>query len=158
MAVTTYTGLRVALYRMYNFCSRGADNSGPNICLSDQVTFETYENGLDQQKRYGDEELVSMGFDNVKLKGATMIWDELVPDIDQGLAAGDTSFTGTALFLNTKFYKLVIDKQTDFVTTPFIEPENQTAKTAKVLMMGQPVVNNARKLGVCYAISQSITS
>lgn len=158
VAVTTYTGLRVALYRMYNFCSRGADNSGPNICLSDQVTFETYENGLDQQKRYGDEELVSMGFDNVKLKGATMIWDELVPDIDQGLAAGDTSFTGTAFFLNTKFYKLVIDKQTDFVTTPFIEPENQTAKTAKVLMMGQPVVNNARKLGVCYAINQSITS
>ncbi len=158
VAVTSYTGLRAALYRMYNFCSRGADGSAPNICLSDQITYETYENSLDQQKRYGDEELVSMGFDNVKLKGATMIWDELVPSIDTGEAAGAATYTGSAFFLNTKFWNLTIDSQTDFVTTPFIEPENQTAKTAKVLFMGQTTISNPRKLGVCYAISQSIAS
>lgn len=158
LAVTTYAGLRVALYRMYNYCARGADNSAPNIVLTDQVTYETYENSLDQLKRYGDENLVSMGFDNVKLKGATMIWDELVPDVDAALLSGAANYAGTAFFLNTKFFKLVIDKQTDFVTTPFIEPENQTAKTAKVLFMGQTSANNMRKLGVCYAISQSITS
>lgn len=155
LAVSTYTGLRVALNRMYNYCSRGADNSGPNIVLSDQVTYETYENSLDQQKRYGDESLVSMGFDNIKLKGATMIWDELVPDME----AGSLTITkGTAFFINTKFYKLVIDRQTDFVTTPFIEPENQTAKVAKILFMGQAVANNLRKLGVCYAIDQTIAA
>ncbi len=153
--VSTYTGLRVGLYRMYNYCSRGADGSAPNIVLCDQVTYETYENSLDQQKRYGDADLVSMGFDNVKLKGATMIWDELVPDVENGTAA---ITEGTAFFLNTQFYKLVIDEQTDFVTTPFIEPENATAKTAKVLFMGQATVSNPRKLGVCYGISQSITS
>jgi len=155
VAVTTYAGLRVGLYRMYNFCSRGADGSAPNIVLSDQVTYETYENSLDQLKRYGDETLVSMGFDNIKLKGATMIWDELVPDISSGTAA---LTYGTAFFLNTKFYQLIIDEQTDFVTTPFIEPENQTAKTAKVLFMGQAACSNMRKLGVCYAITQTITS
>lgn len=155
VAVTTYTGLRVALNRMYNFCSRGADGSAPNICVTNQETYETYENGLDQQKRYGDEDLVSMGFDNVKLKGATMIWDEQVPDIDSGTVA---LTTGTAFFINTNFYKLIIDRQTDFVTTPFIEPENQTAKTAKVLFMGQAACDNMRKLGVLYAISKSITS
>jgi len=158
VSVSTYAGLRVGLYRMYNYCTRGADNSAPNIALADQVTYETYENSLDQQKRYGDENLVTMGFDNVKLKGATLIWDELVPDIDQGVASGDASYTGTVFFLNTKFFKLVIDKQTDFVTTPFIEPENQTAKTAKVLFMGQTSANNVRKLGVCYAISQGIVA
>ena len=155
ISVSTYTGLRVALYRMYNFCSRGADNSAPNIVLADQITLETYENSLDQQKRYGDEELVSMGFDNVKLKGATMIWDELVPDVNNGTTA---ITAGTAFFLNTKFLKLVIDKETDFITTPFIEPENATAKTAKVLFMGQLCADNVRKLGVAYGISQSITS
>lgn len=158
VSVSTYAGLRLALYRMYNYCTRGADGSGPNIVLSDQITYETYENGLDQQKRYGDESLVSMGFDNVKLKGATMIWDELVPDVDQGYAAGHASFTGTAFFLNTKFFKLVIDSQTDFVTTPFIEPENQTAKTAKILFMGNKTASNMRKLGVCYAIAQNIAA
>jgi hypothetical protein len=155
VSVTTYAGLKVALHRMYNFCTRGADNSAPNLVLSDQVTYETYENALDEQKRYGDEGLVTMGFDNIKLKGATMIWDELVPDVDTGAAA---LTTGTAFFLNTQFYKLIIDEQTDFVTTPFVEPENQTAKTAKVLFMGQSAVSNYRKHGVCYAISQSITS
>ena len=158
IAVTTYTGLRVALYRMYNFCSRGADGSAPNIVLSDQVTYETYENSLDQQKRYGDDALVSMGFDNIKLKGATMIWDELVPGIDTGDIPGAAAYSGSAFFLNTKFYQLIIDEQTDFVTTPFIEPENQTAKTAKVLFMGQAACSNMRKLGVCYAIDQTITA
>lgn len=155
MAVTTYAGLRVALYRMYNYCTRGADGSAPNIVLANQETYETYENSLDQLKRYGDESLVSMGFDNIKLKGATMIWDELVPDIENGTAA---LTLGTAFFLNTQFYKLIIDSQTDFVTTPFIEPENQTGKTAKVLFMGQSSVSNPRKLGVCYAISKDIAS
>lgn len=154
--VSTYAGLRAGLYRMYNFCTRGADGSSPNLVVTDQVTFETYENSLDQLKRYRqNDDLASMGFDNVKLKGATLIWDELVPDVDTGAAA---ITKGTAFFLNTKFYKLTIDKETDFVTTPFVEPENQTAKTAKVLFMGQTCVNNYRKIGVAYAISQSIAA
>jgi len=153
--VTKYAGLRAGLYRMYNYCVRGGDGSGPNIVLIDQVGYETYENSLDQLKRYGDENLVSMGFDNIKLKGATMVWDELVPDIENGTTA---ITTGTAFFINSRFMKLVIDSETNFVTTPFVEPENQTAKTAKVLFMGQMTADNMRKLGVCFGISQSITS
>lgn len=155
LAVTTYAGLKVALYRMYNTCSLGADGSAPNLIVCNQETYETYENALDQQKRYADESLATMGFDNVKVKGATMVFDEKVPDIDSGTVA---LTTGTAFFLNTNFYKLVIDKQTDFITTPFVEPENQTAKTAKVLFMGNTVADNMRKLGVCYAISKTIAS
>jgi len=159
LAVTTYTGLRVGLYRMYNYCSRGADGSAPNLVITNQETFETYENSLDQQKRYTDESLTTMGFDNVKLKGATIVWDELVPSIDTGETdVTSATHTGTAFFLNTQFFKLVIDKQTDFLTTPFVEPENQTAKTAKLLFMGNTTCSNPRKLGVCYAISKSITS
>jgi hypothetical protein len=155
LTVTTYAGLKVGLHRMYNYCTRGADGSAPNIVLTDQVTYETYENALDQQVRYTNQSLGDMGFDNIKLKGATMIWDELVPDLYTGTAA---LTTGTAFFLNTQFWKLVIDKQTDFITTPFIEPENQTAKTAKVLFMGQSTVSNPRKLGAATRISQSIVA
>lgn len=155
LTVTTYAGLKVGLHRMYNFCTRGADGSSPNLVVCDQITYETYMNALDQQVRYTDQALGDMGFQNVKCMGATMIWDELVPDI----YTGTTSITtGTAFFLNTQFYKLVIDKQTDFITTPFVEPENQTAKTAKVLFMGQATVNNPRKLGVVTRINQSIVT
>lgn len=154
LSVSTYKGLVVALRRMYNYCSRGSGGS-PNLVLFDQVTYETYENALDDKVRYTNTKMADMGFDNIKLRGATCIWDEVVPDIDNGT----TSITaGTAFFLNTNFYKLIIDEETDIVTTPFVEPENQTAKTAKILFMGNAAVSNLRKHGVAYAASQSIVS
>lgn len=159
LSVSTYAGLKVGLYRMYNYCSRGADGSAPNLIVTNQETFETYENSLDTQKRYADESLATMGFDNVKLKGATIIWDELCPSIDTGeVDVTSATHTGTAFFLNTNFYKIIIDKQTDFITTPFVEPENQTAKTAKVLFMGNATISNPRKIGVAYAISKAIVA
>ena len=60
--------------------------------------------------------------------------------------------------LNTNFYKLIVDSETDVVTTPFVEPENQTVKTAKILFMGNTAVSNMRKHGVGYGISPSIVS
>lgn len=155
LAVTTFQGLKIGLYRMYNYCSRGADGSGPNLIVTNQETYESYENALDVQKQYMDTSLAEMGFQNIKLKGATLVWDELVPD----LYTGTTSLTvGTAFYLNTRFFKLVIDKETDFITTPFVEPENQTAKVAKVLFMGNTTVSNPRKLGAVGRISLSLTS
>ena len=94
-------------------------------------------------------------FDNIKLRGATFIWDEVVPDIYTGTAA---ITLGTVFFLNTNFYHLIIDSETDIVTTPFVEPENQTVKTAKVLFMGNAGISNMRKNGVCMDISQSIVA
>jgi hypothetical protein len=155
--VSTYAGLKVGLHRMYNYCSRGSGGS-PNLVVCDQVTYETYNNALDQQVRYNDTKMADMGFETIKLRGATMIWDEQVPGLDTGVADGAATFTGTAFFLNTNFLNLIIDSETDIVTTPFVEPENQTAKTAKVLFMGQMAASNLRKLGVCYAISQAIVA
>lgn len=155
VSVTTWAGLEVMLKRMYNFCTRGADGSAPNIILADQMTYEAYESSRDQKYRTQDTSLAEMGFDNVKLKAATMIWDELVPD----MYSGTTSLTyGTAFYINTKFWKLIIDRETDFVTTPFIENEGQTARSAKILFMGNTVSVNQRKLGVLYRISQSLVA
>lgn len=154
MSITTYAGYKAALRRMYNYCSRGSGGS-PDLVLFDQVSFETYENALDTSVRYTNTNMADMGFDTIKLRGATCIWDEQVPDIDSGTVA---ITTGTAFFINTKFYNLVIDSETDIITTPFVEPENQTVKTAKILFMGNAAVTNMRKHGVLYATSQSIVS
>ena len=154
MSVSSYAGLKVALRRLYNYCSRGSGGS-PNLGVADQVTFETYENSLDTQVRYTNTRMADMGFDNIKLRGATILWDEVVPDIDNGTAAVTA---GTVFLLNTNFYTLVIDSETDIVTTPFVIPENQTVRIAKILFMGNAAVSNLRKHGVAYAISQTITS
>lgn len=154
LSITTWAGMILALKRMYNFCSRGVGGS-PDLAVFDQVSFETYETALDQKTRYTNTKMADMGFDTIKLKGATCIWDEQVPD----LYTGTTAITeGTCFFVNTDFYKLIIDSETDIVTTPFIEPENQTAKTAKILFMGQAGCSNLRKLGVALYMAQDITS
>lgn len=154
MSVTTYAGLKAALRRVYNYASRGSGGS-PDLVLFDQVSFETYENSLDTAVRYVNTKMADMGFDTIKLRGATCIWDEKVPDIYTGTEA---ITVGTAFFINTEFYQLVIDSETDIVTTPFVEPENQTVKTAKVLFMGNTIVTNMRKNAVAMSISQSIVS
>ena len=156
LSVTTYAGLKVALHRMFNYCSRGSGGS-PDLVVCNQETYETYENALDQQVRYANQRMGDMGFETIKLKGATMVWDEQVPDIDTGTLAASAT-TGSAFFINTKFYKLVMDSMTDMIVTPFVEPENQSVKTAKILAMLNATVSNMRKHGVCYAISKSITS
>jgi len=154
--ISTYAGLKVGLRRLYNHCSKGTGGS-PNLVVADQVTYETYENALDTAIRFQSTKLGELGFDSIRLRGAEVIWDELVPDVDDGnlLAEGNS---GTAFFLNTEFYKLYIDSATDIVTTPFVSPENQTASTAKILFMGNAACSNLRKLGVCYATSQSIVA
>ncbi len=157
LSVTTYAGLKVGLRRMYNFCGRGSGGF-PNLMVGDQVSFETYENALDVNVRFASTRLGELGFDSVKLRGAEFIWDEVIPDLQNGTTALASADGGSVAFLNTNFYKLVIDTQTDVVTTPFVEPENQTAKTAKVLFMGNTAVNNMRKHGVCYGISQTIVA
>jgi len=151
---TTYLGLEQALKRMYNWCSRGSGGS-PDLAVLDQVSYEIYESAMGQRQRYMNTKMADMGFDNIKLRGATCIWDEVVPDVYTGTAA---ITVGTAFFLNTNFYKLVIDSETDIITTPFVEPENQTAKTAKILFMGNATSSNQRKLGVAYDILQTIVA
>jgi hypothetical protein len=155
--VSTYAGTELSLKRMYNFCSRGSGGS-PDLAIGDQVSFETYENALGTKTRYTNTKMADMGFDTIKLRGATFIWDELVPSVDTGELAAGATFSGTVFFINTKFYNLVIDSQTDIVTTPFVEPENQTVKTAKILFMGNAAVSNMRKHGVVYALSQTIAA
>ena len=81
-------------------------------------------------------------------KGADMFWDA-------GMATNVPSTGETMVLLNSDCIRFVIDSQSDFVTTDFIEPDNQTAYVAKILMMGNLCTNNRRKLGLAYGITAS---
>ena len=156
--ISTYAGVNVALKRMYNTCGLGSGGY-PDLAVGDQVSYETYENSLDTKTRYTNTKMADMGFDTVKIKGATFIYDEVIPGLDTGdLLSSSATYTGTVFFINTNFYNLIIDSETDIITTPFVEPENQTVKTAKILFMGNAAVSNMRKHGVVYALNQSIAA
>ncbi|MHC1625552.1 MAG: phage major capsid protein [Methermicoccaceae archaeon] len=149
--------LKAAARWLYNSCSRGAGGA-PDLGLLDQLTYESYEAALDEKMRYTDPKgPATAGFESIRFKGQNLVWDEMVPDVDGGYTYDSSSWaSGTWLMLNTDFLELVIDSATDFITTPFVRPENQDAKVAQILFMGNLTCNNRRKQGMIYGITAGI--
>jgi hypothetical protein len=58
----------------------------------------------------------------------------------------------------TACYGFASNAQSNIVTTPFIESENQTMKSSKILFMGQATCSNLRKCGVVGGVLLSMTS
>ena len=148
----------------YNDCTKGAGGA-PDLMLADQRTWETYWNTLANQERYivTDQRVLNVlgGSEALKFRGGTLLWDEVVPDVETNADIVDAigTFTvGNIHYLNTETWRYIVDTQTDFITTPFMRPENQDARVAQILWMGAVAVNNRRKNGVLYGISRSIVS
>jgi len=164
-AATTWTPLKAAMRWLYNSCGRGAGGF-PDLGLMDQLTFESIEAAMDDKVRYtGDggqtKGPVSIGFDSIKFKNQNLVWDEMVPDMDTPadyLSDSGTWTTGSYWMINTDFMELVIDSGTNLITTPFMRPENQDAKVAQILFMGNLTDSNRRKHGLMFGIQAGITS
>jgi len=74
-------------------------------------------------------------------KQTPILWDPLI------------GITDSLYFLNFKYLRLAIMKGMDFVTTDFIEPDNQAAKTAKILFMGNLICTSRRRQGTLFSIT-----
>jgi len=158
--VNSWAVLKQAARNLYNTCSKGGGGF-PDFGILDQSTFESYEAALDDKVRYvdGTKGPASMGFESIRFKNQDLVWDEVVPDVDTGVVYDDSNFaSGTWFMLNLDFLELVVDSATDFITTPFVRPENQDAKVAQILMMGNLTVSNRRKQGLIYGIDLDLTS
>lgn len=161
---TSFAGLKQELNHLYNDCSKGSGGA-PDLMLSDQIGWETYWLSLQSQERYviSDKRTVDIlgGSDALKFRGCAWIWDEIVPDVKTNANPIDSigsASKSTVWMLNTDFIEFYSDAQTDFITTPFVRPENQDARVAQILWMGALGVSNRRKHGVAFNISQSIAS
>lgn len=132
----------------FNSCSAGGA-SFPDAIVGTQTAFEYYESLAVTQKRFVNEnKTADLGFRVLEYKGADMFWDG-------GLASGVPVTGETFVFLNSENIRLVVDSQSDFITTDFIEPENQTASVAKIIAMLNLTNNNRRKLGIIHGIDAS---
>lgn len=155
-AATTYDGLLQEFQNMYNTCALGTGGE-PDLVLTDQTTYEIFQAAhwnkfriLENDKRYN--------FENTKFKNAIVTFDQLVPNVFAGTTDTTTTTGGTAYFINTQFFKLRYESETNFITTDFQKPVNQDARVAHVLWMGNLTCSNRRKQGVIGKISRSITS
>ena len=119
---------------LYNVISSSAGKDHPDLIISTRAIYEYYENALLPQVRYQSLEMANAGFESLRFKAADIVYDQYAT-------------SGVIYQLNSKYVTLVVDKETDFITTPFVKPANQDAKTAQILFMGNITVNNPRRLG-----------
>lgn len=119
---------------LYNTISSSGGKDHPDLILTTRAIYEYYENSLFPQVRFQSLDMADASFESLRFKGADVVYDQYAQ-------------SGVILMVNTKFVSLVIDKETDFITTPFIRPANQDAKTGQILFMGNVTINNPRRSG-----------
>lgn len=163
-SATTFVGQKNEMNQLYNDCSKGTGGT-VDLILSDQVYWETYWLSLQQNERYliDDKKTVDIlgGSDGLKFRGATIVWDEVMPDPETPYNPVDaigTYSASAAYFMNTETLEFITDTETDFITTDFVRPTDQDATTAQILWMGANTVNNRRKNGLHYGVSKTITA
>lgn len=127
------------LSQTYNDVSDGSEP--PTFALTSQTIYQYYEATQVGAIRYENSRLADAGFEALMYKGKPIIWD---PNL---------AITDRLWWINSMYMKLKIMKGADFVTTKFIEPDNQAAKVAKILWMGNLCSTNRRRLGVIHSIT-----
>ena len=161
---TSFAGYRQEMMDMYLRCSRGRGGR-PDLIIMDENSWRTYWASLEHKERYEvtDPRIIDIlgGTDMLAFRGATIIWDEVVPDAETNADVVDgigTIGAGTAYYTNSQNMEIVIDSGTDFISTEFVRPENQDARTSQILIMLTTGTNNRRKQGVLKGIDLNITS
>jgi len=152
---------------MYNCCSKGGakgKRSHPDMILCDQAFYETYENACRDKTRLINETVGDLGYGGLKFRGATLMWDEYVPDMKDEKAVTDpdtywnTHNGSTGVFINSEFLEFVVCKGQDFTVGPFIQPEDKKAKTSIIYLMGEICCSNRKKQGLLYEVNQKMNN
>lgn len=118
--------------KIYNLCSRG--NEHPDIGITTRDIHEAYEASQVGQQRFADGDVANAGFELMKFKGMLIGFDEECP-------------SGAMFFLNSAYMQDTVDQETDMITTDFVRPSNQDAKSAQMLLMGNLVPSNCSVQG-----------
>lgn len=122
----------------YNSASVGGKDA-PTLIVTSQALYESYEalftnvaisgGGSNfSTMSAGRKQMADGGFQTLEFKGVPIIWDEQ--------CQSDRMY-----FVNTKHMKLVMHKDANFKTTDFVKPENQDARVAQILVMGNLTCN-----------------
>ena len=113
--------------------SSSATVDNPTVFLTNKTIFQKFEQTRLPLERITNGNLTAnAGFTNLTFKGKPVIYGNY---IGSGLLFG----------LNMNYIYLAVDSETDFVTTPFISPVNQTIKVAYILWRGNLLTNNRRR-------------
>lgn len=118
--------------QLYNLCSRG--NEHPDFGTTTSAIYQAFEGSQVQNQRFVDSRVADSHFELIKFKGMVLGWDEQCS-------------AGSLFMLNSRYLAFVVDKMTDLITTDFVRPENQDARTCQILLMANLVASNSARQG-----------
>ena len=103
--------------------------------------YAVYENGLQDNQRYADAKMASWGFETVKYKSASVIFDD------------NDNFSTTAekaYFLNTKYLYLIEHPEARWSQEEDKVPINQDAVVIPIYWMGQMCTSQRSLQGIMF--------
>lgn len=128
------------LTNLYNTISIQNPVGGPEFIVSSQSEIEFYEKALVANERFTSTKEGDAGFGKVLFKSTPWVWSP-------------QASTGTIYMLHSAGLEFIVSSDTDFITTEFVKPYNQDARTAQILVAGALVTGNRRKLGKAISVT-----
>ena len=123
------TDMTTAFYAV----ASSASEDTPTHLITTKAVFQKYEQTRLPLERISNGDLsFNAGARNLTFKGIPVVY-------------GNYIASGYLFGLNMAYVHLNVDTATDFVTTPFITPTNQTVKVAYILWRGNLSTNNRRR-------------
>lgn len=132
--VLQYADLKAAMNALWLKLIRGTEH--PDLVVVDGETYATYEGGLQEQQRYADASLGALGFETLKYKSASLVFD--------GAATGITG----GYFMNTKYMKFEIYSGRNFEKLDLPDSSvDMDAVTNHIAFMGALTMSNRSMQG-----------
>lgn len=133
----TYASMRQDMNLLWMSLVRGVDK--PDLIVMSHDLYSVYEDGLQANQRYADAKMASWGFETVKYKSASVIFDD------------NDNFSKTAekaYFLNTKYLYLIEHPEARWSQEEDKVPLNQDAVVIPIYWMGQMCTSQRSLQGI----------
>ena len=161
-AITTYSDYIGKIRNAVNTANRGRGGGKADLMVMDQVSYELFEEALDDKVRYMATDKATPGFEKIHYKGIDCVWDVYVPDANAETDGGpSTTLTkGSIYVLNSNCLKFYCGKGHDFTSTPFVDGtyNGQDAKTSMTMLYAQLMTDSRRNQAVIHNIPTSLTA
>jgi hypothetical protein len=139
--VSFATGGVARMRTMLNNCMNNRTEDRPDILLSDQTTYEYYENANLSYYRITNNKLADAGFENQTFKNIPMVWSP-------------SAQAGSLYFLNTRFLKFIYDPAMYFDMTEWKPiPDQINDRAAQIITACTLTTDRRRVHGVIYNIN-----
>ena len=117
----------------YFAVASAANVDTPTVFITTKTIFQKYLQTRTPLERISNADMkANYGYTNLTFFGKPLTY-------------GNYISTGLLFGLNMNYIYWNVDSDTDFITTPFISPSNQTVKVAYILVRGNLTTNNRRR-------------